>query len=344
MPRLRVGYWAAQEQYDPHTLIRYARHAEVVGFDLIVTSDHFHPWRDKGGQAGFPWVWLATLASQTSETELGTAVTTPLLRYHPAIVAQAFATLDYLYPGRIFLTIGTGHKLNEAPLGFNWMGYREKVDRLREAIEIIQTLWRGSAVTYDGKYYTLRRAELYTKPKKKIPLYVATSNVRVAAMAGRMTDGILTNPRGLDRYRKIIHSMDNAAKAAGKDPSKLARCMEFKVAYDVDYDQALASALYWAPTAIPRGRREHVVHPSEFEELVGPREIEKIKESWLITTSSDAIIERLGEFLKMGFDRVYIHSASPNEDRFLDLLGRDILPWMREYYESLVRPVSLAYE
>ena len=344
MPRLRVGYWAAQEQYDPRTLIGYARHAEVVGFDLIVTSDHFHPWRDEGGQAGFPWVGLAALASQTSETELGTAVTTPLLRYHPAIVAQAFATLGYLYPGRIFLTIGTGHKLNEAPLGFNWMRYREKVDRLQEAIEIIQGLWSGSTVTYEGKYYTLRRAKLYTKPKGKIPLYVATSNTKVAAMAGRMTDGVLTNPRGLERYKKIVRSMENAATEAGRDPSRLARCMEFKVAYDVDYDRALASALYWAPTAIPREKREHVVHPSEFEELVGQRETEKIKESWLITTSSDDIIERLGEFLAMGFDRVYIHSASPNEDKFLDLLGRDILPWMREYYESLVRPVSLAYE
>jgi coenzyme F420-dependent glucose-6-phosphate dehydrogenase len=266
------------------------------------------------------------------------------MRYHPAIVAQAFATLDYLYPDRIFLTVGTGHKLNEAPLGFEWPGYREKVDRLRESLEIIGRLWTGEEVSYEGEYYTLRRAQLYTKPKKKIPLYVATSNIRVAKMAGRMTDGILTNPRGLERYKKIIRSMEEGAEQEGKDPSKLDKCMEFKVAYDVDYDDALSSALYWAPTAIPRKDREHVVHPSEYEDLIGPEEIEKIKESWLITTNSDAIIDRLGEFLSMGFNRVYIHSASPDEHKFLNLLGRDILPWMREYYESVARFVGLAYE
>jgi coenzyme F420-dependent glucose-6-phosphate dehydrogenase len=115
--------------------------------------------------------------------------------------------------------------------------------------------------------------------------------------------------------------------------------MEFKVAYDIDYDRALKSAMFWATTAIPREKREHVWDPRELEALVGPAEEQKIKDSWLITTDSDDIIKRLGEFLKMGFDRVYIHSASPVEDRFLNLLGREILPWMREYYESLFRPV-----
>ena len=115
--------------------------------------------------------------------------------------------------------------------------------------------------------------------------------------------------------------------------------MEFKVAYDIDYDRALKSAMFWATTAIPREKREHVWDPRELQALVGPEEERKIKESWLITTDSDDIITRLGDFLKMGFDRVYIHSASPIEERFLNLLGREILPWMREYYESLFRPV-----
>ena len=343
MPQLRVGYWAAQEQFDPETLLEFARHAEVVGFDLIVTSDHFHPWRDNG-QAGFPWVWLASAASQTKNTELGTAVTTPSHRYHPAIVAQAFATLDFLYPGRIFLTLGTGHKLNETPLGFKWISFREKIDRLQEAIEIIQLLWKGDFVTYEGKYYSLHTAKLYTRPKKKIPLYIATSNVKVAALAGRLADGILTNPRGLENHKAIIGAMNNAAVEAGKDQSKLSKCMEFKVAYAVDYEKALKSALYWAPTAIPRSIREHIADPRELEAMVGDAEVAKIKESWLITTDSDSIIKRLGEFLKLGFNRVYIHSASPNERKFLDLLGRDILPWMREYYETLTQPLGISYE
>jgi coenzyme F420-dependent glucose-6-phosphate dehydrogenase len=143
----------------------------------------------------------------------------------------------------------------------------------------------------------------------------------------------------LDRFRKIVNAMEKAAVKVGRDPKKMSKSMEFKVAYDIDYDRALKSAMFWATTAIPREKREHVWDPRELEALVGPEEEQKIKDSWLITTDSDDIIKRLGEFLKMGFDRVYIHSASPVEDRFLNLLGREILPWMREYYESLFRPV-----
>ncbi|HUK28209.1 MAG TPA: TIGR03557 family F420-dependent LLM class oxidoreductase [Candidatus Acidoferrales bacterium] len=336
---LRLGYWAAQEQYDPQRLLQYAVHAEVVGFDIIVTSDHFHPWGDTG-QAGFPWIWMASAAEKTRKVEVGTAVTTPLFRYHPAIVAQGFATLDNLYPGRIFLTIGTGHAMNERPLGYPWPeGFEEKVGRLQESLEIIQKLWGGDFVTYDGKYYHLDRAKLYTKPKTKIPIYLATSNERVARLAGQFADGILTNPRGLERFRKIVNTMERSAIKLARDPTKLSKSMEFKVAYDIDYNRALKSAMFWATTAIPKEKREQVWDPRELQALVGPEEEKTIKDSWLITTDSDDIIKRLGEFLKMGFDRVYIHSASPIEERFLNLLGREILPWMREYYESLFRPV-----
>jgi len=283
---------------------------------------------------------MASTAEKTRKVEVGTAVTTPLFRYHPAIVAQGFATLDNLYPGRIFLTIGTGHAMNERPLGYPWPeGFEEKVGRLQESLEIIQKLWGGDFVTYDGKYYHLDRAKLYTKPKTKIPIYLATSNERVARLAGQFADGILTNPRGLERFRKIVNAMEHSASKLARDPSKLSKSMEFKVAYDIDYNRALKSAMFWATTAIPKEKREQVWDPRELQALVGPEEEKTIKESWLITTDSDDIIKRLGEFLKMGFDRVYIHSASPIEERFLNLLGREILPWMREYYESLFRPV-----
>ncbi|MDJ0270649.1 MAG: TIGR03557 family F420-dependent LLM class oxidoreductase [Aigarchaeota archaeon] len=335
---LRLGYWAAQEQYDPERLLSFAVHAEAVGFDIIVTSDHFHPWSDTGGQSGFPWVWLVAVAEKTKKVEVGTAVTTPLFRYHPAIVAQAFATLDYLYPGRIFITVGTGHAMNETPLGYKWPGFKEKVERLREAVEIIQLLWKGDFVDYEGKYYQLKTAKLYTKPKTKIPMYVATSNARVAEMAGELCDGILTNPRGLERFLEIIDAMERGARRAGRDPARLSKAMEFKVSYDVDYDRAYRSALFWAPTAIPRDKREHVSDPRQLEALVGENERRKIKETWLITTDSDDIYKALANFLKMGFDRVYIHSASPNEEKFLNLLGREILPWAREFFAEKVEP------
>lgn len=341
---LKLGYWVAQEQYPPDKLLEFATHASVIGFDTIVTSDHFHPWCDKGGQAGHPWIWLTAVAERIKSVEVGTAVTTPLFRYHPAIVAQAFATLDYLYPGRVFITVGTGHAMNEVPLGFNWPSFKEKVERLREAIEIIQLLWRGDFVDYEGKYYKLIKAKLYTKPKKKIKLYVATSNNKVAEIAGELGDGILTNPRGLQNYLDIAAAMEKAAERVGKDPNELHRCMEFKVSYDVDYDKAFRAAMFWAPTAIPRQKREKISDPRELEAMVGPEEEKKIKETWLITSDSDDIYKSLGEFLKLGFDRVYIHSASPDEEKFLNLLGREILPWMREYYESLKIPIRASAE
>ncbi|MEM3807416.1 MAG: TIGR03557 family F420-dependent LLM class oxidoreductase [Nitrososphaerota archaeon] len=341
---LMLGYWVAQEQYPPDKLLEFATHASVIGFDIIVTSDHFHPWCDKGGQAGHPWIWLTAVAERIKKVEIGTAVTTPLFRYHPAIVAQAFATLDYLYPGRVFITVGTGHAMNEVPLGFKWPTFKEKVERLREAIEIIQLLWKGDFVDYDGKYYKLNKAKLYTSPKKKIKLYVATSNSKVAEIAGELGDGILTNPRGLQNYLEIAAAMEKAAERVGKDPSELHRCMEFKVSYDVDYDRAFRAAMFWAPTAIPRQKREKISDPRELEAMVGPEEEKKIKETWLITSDSDDIYKSLGEFLKLGFDRVYIHSASPNEEKFLNLLGREILPWMREYYESLKVPLRASAE
>jgi len=344
MTALKVGYWVAQEQYDPQTLIQFSHEAEVVGFDMIISSDHFHPWRDSSGHSGFPWIWLACAGAKLKVSELGTAVTTPCYRYHPAIVAQAFATLDNLYPGRISLTVGVGHKINEYPLGFEWPGYTEKVERLREAIEIIQALWKGDFVNYNGKYYKLRNAKLYTTPKEKVPIYIATSNKTVAAMAGRLADGICTNPRGLDNHLILIKEMNKAAEDTGRDFSKFSTSLEFKVAYDIDYDKAVKSAMYWAPTAIPRKKRENISDPKQLEESVGPEEIEKVKNSWLITTDSDPIIKRLGEFLEMGFNRIYIHSASPNERKFLRMLGRDILPWMREYYENVKSPISSALD
>lgn len=344
MRTLRLGYWAAQEQYDPVRLLDFAVRAEVAGFDIIATSDHFHPWRDTGGQSGFPWVWLAAAAERTKRVQVGTAVTTPMFRYHPAIVAQAFATLDCMYPGRVFLTVGTGHAMNEKPLGFEWPSFEEKVERLEEAIKIILELWKGDFVNFEGKYYKLRNAKLYTKPKMKIPIHVASACPRVAKIAGRLCDGMLINPRGLEKYYEIVRAMEKAAIEAGRDPSALVKSMEFKVSYDVDYDKALNSALFWASTAIPREKREKIYDPRELEANVGPEEVEKIKRTWLITTDPDDIFKELAEFLKLRLDIVYIHSASPDEEKFISILGRDVLPWMREFHEMLDKPIRKVVE
>ena len=154
-------------------------------------------------------------------------------------------------------------------------------------------------------------------------------------LAGELCDGILTNPRGLDKYVNLINSMKSSAEKAGRNPEELDISLEFKVSYDLDYDTAFKSATYWAPAAIPRDKRDLISTPKELEENITDSEIEKIRTSWLITSDVDEIIKEIGKFLKMGFNRVYIHSASPDEKKFLRMLGRDILPWMKDYYDHV---------
>lgn len=340
---LRLGYWCGQEQYDPKTLVDFAKIAEVVGFDMISVSDHFHPWSDTGGQSGFPWIIVNLIADKTQNVEVGTTVTTPLFRYHPAIVAQAFATLAYLYPGRIFLTLGVGHSMNETPLGFKWPeSVEEKISRLEEAVEIIHLLWSREFVTYYGNYYRLYKAKLYTKPKSKIPIYIATATKNAAIIAGRYADGILVNPRGLEKFNEIVDVMVKEAKKNGRDHEKLKKLVEFKVSYSVDYDEALKSTLYWAPTAIDRKKRESISDPRELEDSVTEKEIEKIKKTWLIATDPEQIIKSLEYFLNLNVDVIFFHSSSPNERAFLNMLGRDILPWLKEIYELKKEPIRVS--
>src|SRR5581483_457312 len=179
---LQLGWKAGTEQYPPAELLKYAVSADKAGFDTIDVSDHFHPWSE-AGQCGFTWTWLGAVAAQTSKIHMGTGVTCPIVRYHPAIIAQAAATLSTLAPGRVYLGLGTGEALNEYASTGYWPGYTERQDRLAEAIELIRALWSGQQVTYDGKYYETRKAKLYTPPASPIPIYVSTLAPGSAAFA-----------------------------------------------------------------------------------------------------------------------------------------------------------------
>jgi coenzyme F420-dependent glucose-6-phosphate dehydrogenase len=191
---LKIGYLAPMEQYQPLPMLQYTMAAEKAGFDSIWVSDHFHPWFHNNAAGGFAWVWMAAAAERTNSVEIGTAVTCPILRYNPAIVAQAFATLACMYPNRIFLGLGTGEAMNEVPVGCEWPKFAERVERLEESIRIMKLLWNENFVTFNGKYYKLRKANLYTKPKSPPPIFVASTGARVAEIAGRHADGLLTVP------------------------------------------------------------------------------------------------------------------------------------------------------
>jgi len=230
---LIFGYKTCHERYQPDTLLVHAVSADKYGFQTLWTSDHFHPWSHTDAAGGFAWIWMAAAAERTRNMKIGTSVTAPILRYHPALVAQAFATLAVMYPDRILLGLGAGEALNESPLGYTWPSPKQRVEMLEEAMIVMKKLWNEDFVSFQGKYYTLKKAKLYTKPSKPIKTYVATGGHRIAELAGKYADGLLLSSlTELEQSRKLLRTFENSAKKAGRDPTSLEKVVEIQVSFD----------------------------------------------------------------------------------------------------------------
>lgn len=332
---LRIGYTVAHEQFQPTRLLEFAVATENAGFDSIWSSDHFHPWFHTNAAGGFAWVWTAAAAERTKRVQYGTGVTCPLFRYNPAIVAQAFATLGYMYPGRIFLGIGTGEAMNEVPLGYPWPEFKERISRLEEAIKIMRLLWTQDWVTFKGQYYNLKKANLYTRPDRPVPLYVAASGAKVAKIASKYGDGFLTLPFPESHYRDVLFpALEAGAKSVGRDPSHIDRAIEVYVSYGDDYDEALASVRCWAGTLLPFIFKYPIADPREIEEygrLVGERPLTEV---WLIGTKPEDHIKWVEKYIKIGFRNIHITSSSPNDLRTIEMYGKEVLPYLKSTYAS----------
>lgn len=324
---MKLGYWAAQEQYSMHQLLDFVAEAEKAGFQSTATSDHFHPWWNDNGFGNFTWIWIAAAAaSRTKKMHFITAVTSPLYRYHPAIIAQAFASLDVLYPGRIGLGVGSGEAMNEVPLGFDWPKAGERLARTEEAIQIVEKLWSGDFVNFNGKYYHIRNAKLYTPPQTKVPLYMATAGKQSAKIAGRQSDGIITFLKP-GNVKEIFSLFDKAAQESGKDPSKLPKIAEYKVSFSEDYDRAFESTKFWRATVIENIFNSAISDPRELEKKA-LQEVpdENLKESIQVITSIEECIKSIEEYFAVGFTRVYVHSTSPDEFKFIREFSKKVLP------------------
>jgi coenzyme F420-dependent glucose-6-phosphate dehydrogenase len=215
---LQLGYKASAEQFPPRQLLDFAVHAETVGFDSVLVSDHFQPWRHNDGHAPFSFAWLGALGERTGRVQIGTSVVTPTFRYHPAIVAQAIGTLGALYPGRVLLGVGTGESLNEVPAtGMAWPPFKERFGRLREAIELMRRLAREERVTFEGEFFRTDKATIYDRPEEPVPIYVAASGAVAARLAGRIGDGfICTSGKAQELYTEtllpaVAEGLDKAA-------------------------------------------------------------------------------------------------------------------------------------
>lgn len=340
---MKIGYKASAEQFRAPELLNFSLLAEEHGFDSIAVSDHFQPWRHTSGQAPNAFVWLGALAARTQRARIGTSVLTPTFRYHPALVAQAAATVESLAPGRFFLGIGTGESMNEVPLGIEWPEIKERFARMREAVDLMRRLWREEFVTFEGDYYRTRNATIYERPASGVvPLYIAATGESAARLAGRVAEGfICTSGKGKELYTQtLIPAVTEGAKKAGRDASKIDMMIEVKVSYDTDRERAIADTLHWAALALPGEQKVGVDDPREMERLASALTAEQAASRWIVSTDPDEVTERIGGYIKMGFDHVVIHGPGSDQARFIKRFASDVMPRLRRRYAELNESVA----
>ena len=335
MDNLKFGWKAGTEQYAPQELLEYAVGAEQAGFDSVEASDHFHPWAEKG-QACFVWTWLGAVAARTQRIHLGTGVTCPIFRYHPAIIAQASATLDCLAPGRTFLGVGTGEALNEYPVTVEWPDYKIRRERLAEAIELIRKLWGGEKVTHRGVHYQTRQAKLYTPPTEPIPIYISAMVPNSARFAGRHGDALITvGGEEPETYRQIFENFAYGAAEAAKDAPRMPRMIELAVAFTDDEEGAIrARKEYWAGTFVPALFTERIYTPRMSEQNGSVVGSDTIRRAVCISADPDAHVRFAQHYIKLGFDHLIFHSAGPDQRAFLEGYGREVLPRLRRAHPA----------
>jgi coenzyme F420-dependent glucose-6-phosphate dehydrogenase len=327
----RIGYKASAEQFDPVTLLEYSRQAERIGLEMIGVSDHFQPWRHHGGHAPAAMTWLGALGQRTESAVLGTSVLTPTLRYHPSVVAQSFATLGCLTPGRVYLGVGTGEAMNETPAtGMYFPGRKERRQRLAEAIELIRLLWTEERVDFEGRFYRTSKATIYDRPELPVPIYVAASGPLAAKLAGRAGDGfICTSGKDPALYEELLAKVVEGAEAAGRDPAGIRRMIEVKVSYDRDRERALDSCRWWAALALTPEQKEGVEDPLEMERLADEN-ADRAPTRFITSDDPEEIVAGIGRYIELGFEELILHAPGEDQSRFLEQFGEDVLPLLRE--------------
>jgi coenzyme F420-dependent glucose-6-phosphate dehydrogenase len=329
---VKFGYKASAEQFGPRELLDFAVQADAVGFDSVMVSDHYQPWRHIGGHAPFSLSWLAAVGERTSRVVLGTSVLTPTFRYHPAVIAQAFATLGELYPDRIILGIGTGEALNEvSSTGVEWPPFKERLGRLREAVELIRLLWTEERVSFDGDYFHTSNATVYDRPETPVPIYIAGGGPVVSRFAGSAGDGfICTSGKGMDLYQEsLVPALEEGLAASGRTEADIDRMIEIKVSFDTDLDLAMQETRFWAPLSLTQEQKAGLDDPDEMVRLADQLPIEQVAKRWIVATDPEAVLAALSPYLEAGFTHLVFHAPGPDQSRFLTLFSDAVLPLLR---------------
>jgi coenzyme F420-dependent glucose-6-phosphate dehydrogenase len=324
---VKLGYKASAEQFGPVELLEFARHAERIGLEIVGVSDHFQPWRHHGGHAPAAMTWLGAAALATERVMLGTSVLTPTLRYHPSVVAQSFATLGCLAPGRVYLGVGTGEAMNETPAtGAEFPGRKERRLRLAEAIELIRLLWSEERVDFEGSFYRTSKATVYDRPEEPVPVYVAASGPLAAKLAGRVGDGfICTSGKEPALYEELLGKVAEGAEAAGRDPAGISRMIELKVSYDRDPQRALDNCRWWAALALTSEQKEGVEDPIEMERLADDN-ADRAATRFIASSDPEEVADGIRHYASLGFDELILHAPGADQAGSLDQLAEDVLP------------------
>ena len=331
---LKLGYKASAEQFGPTELLDFSCLAEEVGFDSIFVSDHFQPWKHTDGHAPAALTWLGALGARTRRAVIGTSVLTPTFRYHPSVVAQAFGTLGVMFPGRVVLGVGTGESLNEVPSsGVAWPGAKERRDRLREAIRLINTLWTEDRVSFEGQFCKTESATIYDKPKQKVPVWVAASGPLAAAMAGQIADGfICTSGKNPQLYTDLTGKVVEGLGRSGRGEDAVEKMIEVKVSFDSDAQQAKELTRHWAALALSPEEKVGVEDPVEMERLADALPLDRAASRWIVSSDPDEQVERIRFYVELGFRHLVFHAPGPDQAHFLKLYAEQVLPRLRKAF------------
>ncbi|WP_038171530.1 glucose-6-phosphate dehydrogenase (coenzyme-F420) [Tomitella biformata] len=330
---LKLGFKASAEQFGPRELVEIAVLAEKHGMDSATVSDHFQPWRHEGGHAPFSIAWMAAVGERTERIQLGTSVLTPTFRYNPAVIAQAFATMGCLFPGRVMLGVGTGEALNEIATGFTgeWPAFKERFARLRESVRLMRELWTGDRIDFDGDYYSTRGASIYDVPEGGIPVYIAAGGPVVARYAGRAGDGfICTSGKGMDLYtEKLIPAVHEGAAKVERDVAEIDKMIEIKISYDTDHEKALENTRFWAPLSLTAEQKHSIDDPIEMERAADLLPIEQIAKRWIVASDPEDAVAQVKQYTDAGLNHLVFHAPGHDQRRFLELFERDLAPRLR---------------
>jgi coenzyme F420-dependent glucose-6-phosphate dehydrogenase len=323
----RYFHFCSHEQFSPDDLLRQAVEAERAGFDGIACSDHLQPWWEPG-ESGHAWVWLGAAAQATERVPIGTGVTPPGPRYHPILIAQAWATLEVMFPGRTYLGVGSGESLNESPLGADWPPVAQQIERMEEALELIHRLFDGERIDHRGRHFSTSKAYLHTRPRRRPPIYVSAFGPKAAGVAGRWGDGLWTladpesAPGVIDAYR-------GAAEDAGRQPGEI--LVQAGFSWAADDESAFEGARVWKAAEPdefyvedwhePRAMHEHAERQVSDEEF---------RESFIIGSDLDAHAERIREAERLGATiLVLANNSGADPHAAIAAYGEHVLPALR---------------